>query len=65
MDIIVNGEKRSVGQMSVLDFLESLEIDPRLVAVERNLDILPKNEYETTILKDGDSLEIIQFVGGG
>ena len=65
MDIIVNGEKRSVDQMSVLDFLESLEIDPRLVAVERNLDILPKSEYGTTMLKDGDSLEIIQFVGGG
>ncbi len=65
MEIIVNGQRKSAGPVSVLHFLETLGIDPRRVAVECNLEILPKSAYETTILKDGDRLEIVQFVGGG
>ncbi len=65
MEITVNGEKRTIEQISVLGFLETLNIDPRRVAVELNLDILPKDEYATTILRDGDLLEIVHFVGGG
>lgn len=65
MEITVNGEKKSVDPMSVLRYLESVGIDQRRVAVEYNLDILPKDTYETTILKDGDRLEIVHFVGGG
>jgi sulfur carrier protein len=65
MEITVNGKKKSVSPMSVLQFLESIGIDQRRVAVEYNLDILPKDTYEKTILKDGDRLEIVHFVGGG
>lgn len=65
MEITVNGEKKEVAPVSVLAFLESLGIDPRLVAVEWNLEILPKSEYGATQLKEGDRLEIVQFVGGG
>ena len=39
--------------------------DPKRVAVELNLDILPKSQYESTVLKDGDSVEVVSFVGGG
>jgi len=65
MEIIVNGEKTTIEEMSVLSFLRKIEIDPRRVAVELNLDILPKDRYETTTLKDGDEVEIVYFVGGG
>ncbi|HEY6874493.1 MAG TPA: sulfur carrier protein ThiS [Geobacteraceae bacterium] len=65
MQILVNGETATIGEMSVLRYLETLAIDPRRVAVELNLDILPKKAYETTILSDGDRLEIVHFVGGG
>jgi sulfur carrier protein len=65
MEITVIGKKKSVSPMSVLQFLESIGIDQRRVAVEYNLDILPKDTYEKTILKDGDRLEIVHFVGGG
>ena len=65
MQIIVNGEPTSITAMSVLHYLESLSIDPQRVAVELNLDILPKADYGTTFLKDGDRLEIVHFVGGG
>lgn len=65
MHIIVNGEEKNITEMSLLRYLESLDIDPRRVAVELNLDIVSKNAYETTILHDGDKIEIVHFVGGG
>ena len=65
MQITVNGEIKNITEMSLLQFLESLGIDPRRVAVERNMDIVSKSTYETTILQDGDRMEIVQFVGGG
>jgi sulfur carrier protein len=63
--IVVNGERKDVGPLSVLGLLEMLEIDPRRVAVELNLEILPKPDFETTPLQDGDRIEIVHFVGGG
>ncbi len=65
VQIVVNGETATIEEMSVLRYLESLDIDPRRVAVELNLDILPKAAYGTTLLNDGDRLEIVHFVGGG
>ncbi|MRR38654.1 sulfur carrier protein ThiS [bacterium] len=65
MEIIVNGEARTVTPMSMLELLSSLDIDPRRVAIELNHDILPKGEYESTILNAGDRIEIVHFVGGG
>ena len=65
MEIIVNGEPTRIEAMSVARLLDHLGIDPQRVAVELNLDILPKGEYATTPLKDGDRLEIVHFVGGG
>lgn len=65
MEIIVNGEKKQVAAMSVCSFLCTLDIDPQRVAVELNLEILPKADYAATVLKDGDCLEIVHFVGGG
>ncbi|HOP41648.1 MAG TPA: sulfur carrier protein ThiS [Geobacteraceae bacterium] len=65
MVIQINGEKKEIGPLTVVGLLESLEIDPRRVAVELNLEILPKTDYETTTLQDGDRIEIVHFVGGG
>lgn len=65
MEIVVNGESSSIEAMSVLQYLEKMGIDPRRVAVELNLDILPKGSYSSTLLKEGDRLEIVHFVGGG
>ena len=65
MEIQINGEPRTIEPMSLLELLGTLDIDPARVAVERNRDIVPKREYETTLLADGDTLEIVQFVGGG
>ncbi len=65
MEIIVNGEPCTIEPMSVLHYLHCLELDPLRVAVELNLDILPKAQYESTRLNAGDKLEIVHFVGGG
>lgn len=65
MEIIVNGEARTITPISMLELLRSLDIDPRRVAVELNHDILPKGEYESTVLNAGDRIEIVHFVGGG
>ena len=65
MQIQINGEPRTIEPMSLLELLGTLDINPTRVAVERNRDIVPKREYETTLLADGDTIEIVQFVGGG
>jgi sulfur carrier protein len=65
MEITVNGNKSAIDKMSLIAYLRALDIDPKRVAVELNLEILPKADYETTVLNDGDRIEIVQFVGGG
>ena len=66
VQIVVNGESREVPEgATVAALLESLNIAPVRVAVERNLDIIAKEHFGDTVLAAGDKVEIIQFVGGG
>jgi len=66
MDITVNGEKRRLeAPITVKGLLAALALEPRKIAVERNLAIVPKSAYGETALADGDRIEIVQFVGGG
>jgi thiamine biosynthesis protein ThiS len=66
MQIVLNGEPRALTSgVSVAGLLKELGIDARKVAVERNLEIVPKSTFETTQLADGDRLEIVHFIGGG
>lgn len=67
MHLIVNGEKVEdlpVG-MSVAALLTHLSLPVTKIAVERNLEIVPKSTFEQTALIEGDRLEIIHFIGGG
>jgi thiamine biosynthesis protein ThiS len=64
--ITLNGEPRDIEPGdTVHSLLVRLGIDPRRVAVERNLEILPRSLFEQTALSGGDRLEIVHFVGGG
>jgi thiazole synthase len=66
MDILVNGESHSLPQaVSITALLTTLGVDPRKVAVERNLEIVPKSAFATTMLDAGDRIEIVHFIGGG
>jgi len=64
--ISVNGESRRVaGGASVAEMLTTLGLDPRKVAVERNLEIVPRSTLCDVAVADGDTFEIVHFVGGG
>ncbi len=66
MRLTVNGEDRSFAGLSVVaDLVASLGLDARKVAVERNLEIVPRSAYGATALSDGDRIEIVHFIGGG
>ncbi|MGA8074824.1 MAG: sulfur carrier protein ThiS [Candidatus Acidiferrales bacterium] len=66
MKIKINGEPRDVPEgLSVAALLAHLEMNTGRVAVERNLDVLPRASWMVTLVADGDSYEIVQLVGGG
>lgn len=65
-EIVANGETRSVpAGATVAGFLAEHDLDPDLVVVERNGDILHRAAFDGTALDPGDELEIVHFVGGG
>jgi len=64
--IRINGEEREIAEgLTVAQLLENLQIGAGRVVVELNRDIISREAHVATALKDGDSLEIVQFVGGG
>ena len=66
MQIQENGEQRQVeAGLSIAELLDQLELDPRYLAVERNLNLVPRAEHATTQLVDGDRIEVVTLVGGG
>ena len=66
MQISLNGEPFEIEHpMSVVALLDKLEIDARRVAVEHNLTIIKRQRFPEVIVNDGDSVEIVNFVGGG
>ena len=66
MTFRLNGEPYSVAApLSLNALLEHLQIDPRRVAVERNFIVIKRDAYVTTIVDEGDQIEIVNFVGGG
>ena len=66
LQITLNGETKALDRaLSVRGLLESLGLDPAKIAVERNLQIVPRSTYADVALGDGDRLEIVHFIGGG
>lgn len=65
MNIQVNGEPHQVTAATISELIAELGLDPRKVAVERNLAIVPKSLHAGTALAEGDRIELVQFVGGG
>ena len=66
ISITVNGEQRRVPDgLSVADLAKELGLEPARVAVERNLEIVPRSTLAEVAVQDGDAFEIVTFVGGG
>jgi thiamine biosynthesis protein ThiS len=62
----INGEERIIEPgMTVADYLQSLHLHSRMVVVEHNFEIIPRDSYGDTVLKEGDNLEIVQMMAGG
>jgi len=67
MNLTINGEVRAFegGVSDVAALVAALGLDTKKVAVERNLEIVPRSVYASTPLADGDRIEIVHFIGGG
>ena len=66
LNVIVNGEPRNFsGALSIHGLLTALGLDPKKIAVERNLEIVPRSTYDAVRVTDGDRYEIVHFIGGG
>jgi len=61
----VNGTELDIASKTLTEYLATTNYDMKRIAVERNGDIVFKSQYDVIVLKDGDSLEIVSFVGGG
>lgn len=65
LSLTINGEPRRAAPGSIADLVRSLDLDPAKVAVERNGDIVPRSTLAAVAIAEGDTLEIVHFVGGG
>ena len=61
----INGTELNIAGKTVAEYLANTNYDSKRIAVECNGDIVPKAQYGETVLKDGDSVEVVSFVGGG
>ena len=66
MNIIINGEEKSFGNnISLMDILNILSLEGKVMAAAVNMEIVKQDAWDKYILNDGDKLELLDFVGGG
>lgn len=63
--VIINGEELDMAGKTIAEYLSTTNFDSKRIAIEKNGEIVPKAEYSSTVLQDGDSVEVVSFVGGG
>lgn len=61
----INGESFDIAGKTIGEYLDTTNYDKKRIAVEKNGDIVPKTMYDETLINDGDSIEVVSFVGGG
>lgn len=66
MKITLNGEEVSLeGKINIAALIQKYSLDQRKIAVERNLEIVPRSSFDEVMIDEGDRIEIIHFIGGG
>ena len=66
LQVTINGEDRQLdAPVNIRELVSGLGLDPAKIAVERNLEIVPRGAYARTVLAEGDRIEIVHFIGGG
>lgn len=63
--VIINGEEKDVAGKNISEYLATANFNMARIVVERNGEIVPKADYDSTVLADGDEIEVVSFVGGG
>ena len=63
--VTINGKQEQAAGMTILAYLQQAGYTPERVVVEKNLEIIPRESLNSTLLEDGDSVEGLRFVGGG
>jgi len=63
--IQLNGEQRSVQARTLADLVTELGLEKRMIAIEKNLEVVPKSQYDATPLQTGDRIELVHMIGGG
>jgi len=65
MQIQLNGDKTEVSSSYLSELVTELGLEKRMIAIERNMEVVPKSEYATTQLKEHDRIELVHMIGGG
>jgi thiamine biosynthesis protein ThiS len=65
LEIHLNGEQKQVTAANIAELLCELGMENRMIAIERNLEVVPKSKYNETALSNGDRIEVVHMIGGG
>ncbi len=65
ISIVLNGESRLVEARTLADLVDEMGLQQRMIAIERNLEVVPKSQYDSTLLEDNDRIELVHMIGGG
>jgi len=65
MQIQLNGENMQVTATNLTDLVTELGLEQRMIAIERNMEVVPKSEYTVTELEEDDRIELVHMIGGG
>ena len=65
MRVTINGKSEEVSSSTVLEILKAKDVSPQMVAVELNSKMLERDELGSTVVKDGDAIELLFYMGGG
>lgn len=65
ISIHLNGEAQTVHASTLAELVEELGLSKRMIAIERNLEVVPKSQYDATLLDAGDRIELVHMIGGG
>jgi len=63
--IQLNGEGQTVSARTLAELVSELDLEKRMIAIERNLEVVPKSQYDVTDLQEGDRIELVHMIGGG
>jgi len=65
MQIQLNGDNTQVAATNLTDLVAELGLEQRMIAIERNMEVVPKSEYTATQLEENDRIELVHMIGGG